>query len=221
MAETYTLDAESRSLVGKKVRQLRVKGLVPAVIYGARVNPITLQIPYRPLELALRDAGGTRLININYGAGTQSVIAREVQRDVLRGTIIHVDFLAVDASTRISADIAIRLVGESPAMQTRIGELVHQTQTLSIEAVPADLIDSIDIDISGLREVGDAIHVRDLNINPNITVLSDPEELIVRINALRDVTATEGEAEGAETEATTAEPELVSRRRAEDEEEEE
>src|SRR5690606_33024736 len=157
------------------------------------VNPITLQIPYRPLELALRDAGGTRLININYGAGTQSVIAREVQRDVLRGTIIHVDFLAVDASTRISADIAIRLVGESPAMQTRIGELVHQTQTLSIEAVPADLIDSIDIDISGLREVGDAIHVRDLNINPNITVLSDPEELIVRINALRDVTATEGE----------------------------
>ncbi|MCC6803570.1 MAG: 50S ribosomal protein L25 [Anaerolineae bacterium] len=220
MAETYTLDAESRSLIGKKVRQLRVKGLVPAVIYGARVDPIVLQIPYRPLELALRDAGGTRLININYGANTQSVIAREVQRDVLRGTIIHVDFLAVDASTRISADIAIRLVGESPAMQTRIGELVHQTQTLSIEAVPADLIDSIDVDISGLREVGDAIHVRDLNVNPNITVLSDPEELIVRINALREVAAEE-ETEGEETETATSEPELVTRRRAEEAEDEE
>ncbi|MFN8564230.1 MAG: 50S ribosomal protein L25 [Anaerolineae bacterium] len=219
MAETYTLDAESRSLVGKKVSQLRVKGLVPAVVYGARVEPIILQIPYRPLEIALRDAGGTRLININYGSNTQSVIAREVQRDILRGTIMHVDFLAVDASTRISADIAIRLVGESPAAQTRIGELVHQTQTLSIEAVPADLIDSIDVDISGLKEVGDAIHVRDLNINPNITVLSDPDELVVRINAIREVA--EEETTGEEGEVAAAEPELVARRRAEEEEGEE
>ncbi|MFN8447256.1 MAG: 50S ribosomal protein L25 [Anaerolineae bacterium] len=219
MAETYTLDAESRSLVGKKVSQLRVKGLVPAVVYGARVEPIILQIPYRPLEIALRDAGGTRLININYGSNTQSVIAREVQRDILRGTIMHVDFLAVDASTRISADIAIRLVGESPAAQTRIGELVHQTQTLSIEAVPADLIDSIDVDISGLKEVGDAIHVRDLNINPNITVLSDPDELVVRINAIREVEEEETTTE--EGEAVAAEPELVARRRAEEEEGEE
>ena len=219
MAETYTLDAESRSLVGKKVRQLRVNGLVPAVIYGARVEPIILQIPYRPLELALRDAGGTHLININYGGSSQSVIAREVQRDVLRGTIIHVDFLAVDASTRITADIAIHLVGESPAVQTRVGTLFHQTQTLSIEAVPADLIDAIEVDISGLKEVGDAIHVSDLNISPNITVLSDPDELVVRINAIREV-MDEEETTGEEGEAAPSEPELVARRRAEEEEEE-
>lgn len=220
MAETYTLDAESRSLVGKKVSQLRVKGLVPAVIYGARVEPVILQIPYRSLEIALRDAGGTRLININYGSSTQSVIAREVQRDILRGTIMHVDFLAVDASTRITADIAIHLVGESPAAQTRIGELVHLTQTLSIEAVPADLIDSIEVDISGLKEIGDAIHVRNLNINPNITVLSDPDELVVRINAIREVVE-ETEAAAEEGEVAAAEPELVARRRAEEEEGEE
>lgn len=221
MAETYTLDAESRSLTGKKVRQLRVNGLVPAVIYGANVEPKAVQIPYRPLEIALREVGGTRLLNINFGGGTQSVITREVQRDVLRGTIIHVDFLAVDASTRITADIAIHLVGESPAVQTRIGELIHQTQTLSIEAVPADLIDAIEVDISSLKEVGDAIHVSDINISPSITVLSDPEELVVRINPLREVATEEEGAEAEETETSASEPELVARRRAEDEEDEE
>lgn len=219
MAEIYSLDAESRSLVGKKVRRLRVEGLVPAVIYGANVEPTILQIPYRPLEIALREVGGTRLLNINIGSSTQSVIAREVQRDVLRGTIMHVDFLAVDASTRITAEIAIHLVGESPAVQTRTGELIHQTQTLSIEAVPADLIDAIEVDISGLIEVGDAIHVSDLQISPNITVLSDPDELVVRINALREVV--EEVVEGEEAEALSSEPEIVARRKAEEEEDEE
>lgn len=222
MAETYTLDAESRSLTGKKVRQLRVQGLVPAVIYGARFEPVILQIPYRPLEIALREVGGTRLIDINYGGSTQSVITREVQRDVLRGTITHVDFLAVDASTRITAEIGIHLVGESPAVQTRTGELIHQTQTLSIEAVPADLIDAVEVDISSLKEVGDAIHLRDIQINPNITVLSDPDELIVRINALREVVeeVEEGEEEAIE-ETGASEPELIARRKAEEEEDEE
>src|SRR5579871_3315396 len=78
VAETYSLEAESRALVGKKVHQLRVKGLVPAVIYGARVEPINVQIPYRPLEVALLKAGGTHLINVNFDGKTQSVITRAV-----------------------------------------------------------------------------------------------------------------------------------------------
>jgi large subunit ribosomal protein L25 len=218
VAETYTLDAQARAVTGKKVGQLRVQGLVPAVIYGAKFNPVTVQIPYRPLEVALLHAGGTHLININYDGKSQSVITRAVQRDVLKGTIIHVDFLAVDATTRITADIAIHLVGESPAAETRLGELAQQTTTLAIEAVSADLIDSVEVDISGLKEVGDSIHVRDLNINPNITVLNDPDELVVRINPLRDVNApSEDELEAA---AAPAEPEVISKGKADEEDEE-
>lgn len=217
MAETFNLDAQARAVTGKKVGQLRVQGLVPAVIYGAKFNPVTLQIPYRPLEVALLHAGGTHLININYDGKSQSVITRAVQRDVLKGTIIHVDFLAVDASTRITADIAIQLVGESPAAETRIGELAQPTTTISIEALPADLIDAVEVDISGLKEVGDSIHVRDLNISSKITVLADPDELIVRINPVRDVNApTEDELEAA---AAPSEPEVISKGKADEEEE--
>ena len=216
MAEIYNLEAQSRAVVGKKVSQLRVQGLVPVIIYGAHVEPITLQVPYRPLEVTLRGAGGTHLINVNFDGKTQSVITREVQRDVLRGTIMHVDFLAVDASTRITAEVQIHLIGESSAVNTRIGQLLQQIQSLSIEAVPADLIDSVEVDISSLSAVGDAIHVRDLKINPNIIVNNDPDELVVRINPLREVTEESIAAEGG----TAVEPEVISKARDEDEDEE-
>jgi large subunit ribosomal protein L25 len=215
VAETYSLDVQSRTLTGKKVNQLRVQGLVPAVIYGARFQPVSVQIPYRPLEIALSHAGGTHLINLNIDGSVQSVITRTVQRDILRGTIIHVDFLAVDATTRITADVPIHLVGESPAVENRLGVLLQQTQTLSIEAVPADLIDSVQVDISGLKAIGDSIHVSDLNLNPNIIVNNEPTDLVVRINPIREVVE-----EVVEEGATAAEPEVISKGKADEEEEE-
>lgn len=218
MAETYTLDAQGRTLVGKKVGQLRRDGLVPAVIYGAKFTPVSLQIPYRPLEIALSRAGGTHLINISFDGKTQTVLTREVQRDVLRGTIMHVDFLAVDASTVVTADIAIHLVGESPAAETRIGELFQQVTSLSVEARPADLVDAVEVDISSLKQVGDSIHIRDLQISSQITVLNDPDDLVIRVNPMRDVNAaTEDELEAAEA---ATEPELITREREEDEDDE-
>lgn len=214
MAEIFALDAQSRVITGKKVSQLRVQGLVPAVIYGARFQPVSVQIPYRPLEIALSHAGGTHLINLSIDGNVQSVITRSVQRDILRGTIMHVDFLAVDASTRITADVPIHLVGESPAVNTRVGELLQQTQSLSLEAVPADLIDSVEVDISGLKAIGDSIHVRDLNINPNIIVNNDPSDLVVRINPIRELV------EETTEEGAAAEPEVISKGKADEEDEE-
>lgn len=215
MAETYSLDVQSRTLTGKKVNQLRVQGLVPAVIYGARFQPVSIQVPYRPLEIALSHAGGTHLINLNIDGNVQSVITRTVQRDVLRGRIMHVDFLAVDATTRITADVPIHLVGEAPAVNTRVGELLQQTQTLSIEALPADLVDAIEVDISGLKAIGDAIHISDLNINPNIIVNNDPSDLVVRINPIREMVE-----EVAEEGVTATEPEVISKGKADEEDEE-
>ncbi len=214
--ETYSIDAQTRTITGKKVSQLRLSGLVPAVVYGARVQPMHLQIPYRALELALIKAGGTHIITMNIDGKAQSVIARDVQRDVIRGTILHVDFLAVDASTRLTADIPVQFLGESPAVETRIGMLLSITNTLTIEALSSDLISAIEVDISKLENVGDSIHVRDLNLGDKVNVLNDPDVMIVQIAALRVAETTEEE----ETdEPTSSEPELVDRRRGEDEDE--
>ncbi len=217
MATTYNLEAESRTVVGKKVGQLRVQGLVPAVIYGAKFKPVNVQIPYRPLEIALRDAGGTHLINVNFDGKTQSVITREVQRDVLRGSILHVDFLAVDASTRITTEVAVHLVGASPIIESRQAVLIHTLSTLSVEALSADLVDSITVDISGLQEVGDAIYVRDLEVSAALTILNDGDEMIARISPIRALV--EETEEGEEGEGGAAEPEVIARAREEEDEE--
>jgi large subunit ribosomal protein L25 len=215
VAETFSLEAQPRTLTGKKVSQLRTQGLVPAIIYGSRIQPVTIQIPYRSLELMLMKAGGTRLIEISVGGGTHAVLARAVQRDVIRREITHVDFLAVDLTQTIRTQVPIHFVGSSPAEDSRIGSLSHGVNSLEIEALPADLISAVEVDLSGLKAIGDAIHVRDLNVGSKVTILADADEMIVRVSPPQQVTE---ETTGEEA-TTSAEPELIRKERESDEEE--
>lgn len=210
----YTLEAQPRTLVGKKVNQLRAQGIVPIVVYGPRTEPLALQVPYRPLEVALMKAGGTHLIDMQVEGKTITVLAREVQRNVLRGSILHVDFFAVDESATISTEVFIHIVGESPAVEMGLGMLSTSTNSLTIETLPSKLIDSIQVDISGLKEIGDAIHVRDINLGPDIAILNDPDEMIVRVTQSSAARAEEE----VEAEETAAEPEVIQRGKVEEEE---
>lgn len=213
MAETYTLEAQPRTTVGKKVGQLRREGLVPAVIYGAKIQPIHVQIPYRALEIVLRKAGGTHLINVSMDGSQQTVLAREVQRHVLKGTIQHVDFMAVDMATKIRTEVAVSFVNESPAVQRGLGVLLNGIQSLEIEALPADLVDRIEIDLSSLNEVNDAIFVRDLKLNDKLTLLTDGDEMVVRV-AIQQVVE-----EAPIGEISTSEPEVIKKGKEDEDEE--
>jgi large subunit ribosomal protein L25 len=212
VAETYTLDAQARTITGKKVNQLRVQGLVPAIIYGRNRQPVAVQIPAKPLQMTLLRAGGTHLININVDGQQHTVITREVQRDILRGNITHVDFMTVDASTRLTAEVRIHFVNESLPVTSRQGILVTGTSTVTIEALPSDLIEQIEVDLSTLKEVGDSIHVRDLKVNPAIRIVNDEDEMIVRV-----APAVTAEEEETTEETTSAEPEVISKGKAEEE----
>lgn len=215
MAETFTLDAQPRTVTGKKVIQLRTQGLVPAIIYGSKISPVAVQIPYRPLQVALMKAGGTNLIEVSVDGGTHVVLARDVQRDVIRGDILHVDFLAVDVNAKISTEVPVHVAGESPAEATRVGLLSHNVNTLTVEALPRDLISSIEVDVSGLKAIGDAVHVRDLNLGDKVTVLADPDEVVVRVIPIPQIVEEEETGEGA-----SAEPEVISKGKADEEGEE-
>jgi large subunit ribosomal protein L25 len=212
VAETYTLDAQARTITGKKVNQLRVQGLVPAIIYGRNRQPVAVQIPAKPLQMTLLKAGGTNLINITVDGKEHTVITREVQRDILRGDITHVDFMAVDASTRLTAEVRVHFINESPAVVTRQGILVLGGGNLTIEALPADLVERVDVDLSSLASVGDSIHVRDLQLKPGLRVLNDEDEMIVRV-----APAVTAEEEETTAEATSAEPEVIAKGKVEEE----
>ncbi|MDZ4771056.1 MAG: 50S ribosomal protein L25 [Chloroflexota bacterium] len=213
MADTYTLDAQSRTVTGKKVGQLRVQGLVPAVIYGAKIQPIHLQVPYRALELTLRKAGGTNLIDVNIDGSVQTVLARSVQRDVIRGSILHVDFLAIDKSVKIATDIPVHLVGESPAVNNRQGVLQHDLMVLHVEALPGDLIDQVTIDISNLKLYGDHITVADLKLPSGVTALVEPSAVIVRIVGAKIVSE-----DGLDAAPVVAEVEVISKGKIDEDE---
>ncbi|NWG15673.1 MAG: 50S ribosomal protein L25 [Chloroflexi bacterium] len=217
MAEKYVLDAQSRTIVGKKVSQLRRQGLVPAVVYGARLAPVHIQIPYRPLEVTLMKAGGTHLIDIQVDGGTYTVLAREVQRDILRSDILHVDFFAVDESTKIRVEVPIHFVNESPAVEARLGVLMAGSTTLTLETLPSKLLSVVEVDISGLAAVGDSVYVRDLNLGPDVTIVSDPDEMIVRVSQTAAARSIEEEAL-EEAESTPAEVEIIQKGKIEEDE---
>lgn len=215
MTDNYSLDAQARSVTGKKVSQLRRDGMVPAVIYGASKSSTPIQIAEKPLTMLLLKAGGTHLIDISVDGSLQTVIAREVQRDILRGNILHVDFLAVDADKTIETEVPVHFINESPAVETKLGIIVAGTNTVRIEALPRYLIDIIEVDLSKLARVGDAIFVRDLILNENVRAVSDPDELIVRVAAT--AAAISDEAAEQDTEGTSAEPEVIARGKQDEE----
>lgn len=210
----YTLEAQPREVVGKKVGQLRRDGLVPATIYGPKTTPVNIQIPYRVLEITLAKAGGTSLIDINVNGQTHSVLTREVQRNVLKRTISHVDFFAVDLASKIRADIPLHFINESPAVQAKKGVLMTGPTSLTVEVLPSQLMHFIEIDLATLKDVGSAIHVSDLKLGEGITIINDSEELLARVTQTGAARSAEDEA--AEAAEFSAEPEVIHKGKEEE-----
>ena len=220
----HVIEAKERTVTGKKVKRLRNEGLVPATVYGPKITPINLQIPYRALEVALMKAGGTNLIDLSVGDNTMQVLARDVQRDVIYGTIRHVDFVAVDITSKIQVDIPIHLVGESPVVASREGILLTGTNNITVEVLPTKMMDFIEVDLSKLTELGDSITVADLDLGEDITILNDPEEMLARTaqtSAARAELVEDMDAEHEEEVQEGAEPEVIQRGREDEEEGEE
>jgi large subunit ribosomal protein L25 len=142
------------------------------------------------------------------------VLAREVQRDVIRGDILHIDFLAVDMAAKIRTTVPIHFINESPAVTGRLGTQVTGATSVEIESLPGDLPDHIEVDLSTLVNVNDSFHVRDLQLGEKIEVVSEPDEMLVRIAPL----AAEEVEEPTEEEAAGAEPEVIGRGKKEEEE---
>ncbi|MEL6268861.1 MAG: 50S ribosomal protein L25 [Chloroflexota bacterium] len=181
MAE-FQLSVQKRTTVGKKVNKLRREGIVPIVIYGPKTDPANYQVDYRTLEMTLRDAGGTNLIEIQSEDETYQVLARDVQRDVVRRDILHVDFFAIDPNSRITVDVPVVYINQSPAVAARKGILLTGPNSLSIEMLATNMLDEVVINLEDVPELNDAIYVRDLNLAEGAKILNDPEEMIVRVS---------------------------------------
>jgi large subunit ribosomal protein L25 len=199
----YQLRAEPRSIVGKKVRFLRRQGIVPGNIYGHAASS-AIQVAARDLENTIRRAGRTQLVTLDVtGGDSTTVLVKGWQRHPYKGNLLHVDFFRVLMTETLRIDVPIRLIGEAPAVKLTGGTPFQSQATLSVECLPGDIPESIEVDISGLAEVDASIFVRDLVVAAGLTVLTDGDEQVVKIMAptveleVEEAAAAEGEAVAA------------------------
>jgi large subunit ribosomal protein L25 len=183
--EDLKLKATHRMVLGKKTRFLRRQGITPAHLYGHDVQSAALQCDTANLRDLIAHAGRTRLINLEIdGEKPKSVFVREIQRDAISRELLHVDFYQVKRTEKIAVDVPIVLVGEAPAMKFKGRMIVRGINSLSVECLPTDVPPQIEIDITQLEEAEQAIQVKDIVLNPEITVHADPEQLVVKISAV-------------------------------------
>lgn len=216
MANHHKLDVQLRDILGKKVKHLRQQGLLPATIYGKGIEPISVQINERDFNVAYRKTGRTSLIDLNIpGRTMQSAFVHAVQRHPVTRTIIHADFRVVDLRQPVTVEVPVLLVGESPLVRSNDALLTHGVTTLQVRALPDNLPQHIEVDISGLDSFDVSIYVRDLPPHDQYTIMGDGDGLLATLTQLR---ATE-EPEAAEATEEPAEPELIRRERKTEEEE--
>jgi large subunit ribosomal protein L25 len=207
--EALELKAEVREVTGRQVKHLRQGGLVPAVLYGKDLDPALLQIEEKALTKVLRQAGTHQLISLQIGQKKpQMTLARDIQRDVIRYNYLHVDFYAVRMSEKVTAQVPLELVGHAPAVREQGGILTQGLDQVEIECLPSDLVSSIEVNIDGLVEFNDSISVADLTVPDTITILSDPESLVAKIEPPRLVE--EEEVEEEEMVEVSVEPEVLT-----------
>jgi large subunit ribosomal protein L25 len=187
-SDQATLTAERRTVLGKHVKQLRRQGWVPGVMYGHGFEAIPLQFENRRLRKLLSHVSGSQLVSIQVADQKEPEMAlvRDVQRDSIRGDVLHVDFYRVEMTERLTAEIPLVIVGESPVLELHQGILIQGISAIEVECLPGDLVDEIAVDLSDLNAVGQGIYVRDLAIPSGIEVLTDVDEMIVRVVAMAE-----------------------------------
>jgi large subunit ribosomal protein L25 len=203
MADT-TLVAELRSDKGSRpAGRLRREGRLPGVVYGLGEDAQSVTVNAHQLGTILSSkSGANTLITLKIDGADQLALARQIQRDAVKGSLVHVDFVRVRADQTIQAEVRIDLQGDAEGV-SQGGMLEQMMHTLTVEGKPGQLPNEIIHDVSAL-ELGDQLHVKDLAIPAGITIVTDPDELIATISQPRgleeeEAAAAEGE-EGAEGE---------------------
>ncbi|MCZ7545394.1 MAG: 50S ribosomal protein L25 [Anaerolineae bacterium] len=218
MSKNIQLEASKREVVGKEVKHLRRSGMIPAVLYGPDREPLFLQVEERALAVALAAAGGSQIIDLNIAGKAHTALVRSVQRDYMRGNLLHVDFYAVSMDRVIRTEVPLEFTGEAPISAEGDLVLVTGLNSVEVECLPGDLPAHIQVDLSALDSLDTAITVADLVVPAGVTILTPADDMVATLSLPERVSAEEEEAEEALEEVDADAVEVVRRRREEEEE---
>ncbi len=215
MSEDINLAVDKRDLLGKKVKQLRASGKVPAVIHDHGKPSVHIAIDELGLKKAYSKAGKHHAINLSVDGKKYTTIVKEVVNAPASSSILHAVFQAIKANEKVTAEIPLKLEGEMPAEKASL-LVLKNLETVTVEALPGDLVDSIEVDATVLAEVGDKLHVSDIKVPSTIVIKAEPETVIAAVEmpkdqiaeadaALEEQKAADGTTEESAEEASEAE----------------
>ena len=185
--EEIELSANTRKVLGKKVRFLRRDGNTPVHVFGHNVASEALQCDTAELRRVLTQAGRTGLISLKIDNTRlpRNVVVREVQKEPRRGTLLHVDFYQVRMTEKIRVEVPIVPVGEAPALKEKNNFLAQELNNLTIECLPNQIPNDVELDVSSLTEADQAMHVADITLDEGITILNGLGQMVLKISARR------------------------------------
>jgi large subunit ribosomal protein L25 len=197
---------------------MRREGRLPAVLYGHRIDPISIDLDLRDASKSLTGLAPSTLVTVDVEGETHKALVREKQRNKITGVLLHVDFMAVSMKEKLRAHVYVEVVGTSPAVKDFNGVLMNGANEVEVECLPQDLPERILADISNLVKIGDGIYIRDLTIPDGVKILDDPDTMLALVTtqaAEEVVVAPVVEVEVGE------EPEVIEHGKKEEEGEEE
>jgi len=179
------LKVEKRKIFGRKVKKLRQEGLLPANIYGKRIRSQAVRVDLKDFEKVYKKVGETGIVDLVLAQGRpRPVLIHNVQLHPVTDQFLHADFHQVVLTEKVKAEIPIEIIGQSPAVQEKKGILLTTLDEVEVEALPADLPDKIEIDVSQLTEVDQKIKVKDLKLAKKVKLLTDENLVICKIAPL-------------------------------------
>ncbi|HSD98355.1 MAG TPA: 50S ribosomal protein L25 [Patescibacteria group bacterium] len=202
----YSLSVEDRKVFGKKVKRLRKQGVLPGNIYGKGLKSQAIQMATKEFEHVFHEAGHSGVVDLKLGNETIPTLVHEVTNDHIDGFPLHVDFYKVNLKEKVKATVPVVVTGEPVAVTEKLGLLLQNLNEVEVEALPTDLPENVEVDVTHLAQVSDMVKVSDLKVPADVTVVADPETEVARIAELVSKEAEEqAAAEAAEAEAASAE----------------
>lgn len=176
------LKAEKRTLEGRKVKNLRKEGVLPGNVSGKKIKSEAVQVNLKDFEKIFKEIGETGLLTLTVGADEKPVLIHNLQYHPITDEPLHVDFLQVDLKEKVEADIPVEMSGESPAEKQALGTVVQYINEIKVEALPGDLPEKFEVDISTLAEVDQSIFVKDLKYDKSkIEIKGDLEAILAKV----------------------------------------
>ena len=175
------LSATPRLISGGGLNKLREEGFIPGVLYGKAMEALPLQVSANDFNKVLKSAGESTLVYIQLDGKSYPTIIHDVARDPIKDSILHADFYKVRLDEKIKAMVQVDFEGESPAVKDFGGIFVRNINELEVKALPQDLPHEIKVNISGLKQIGEHIAVKDVNLGEAVKIITNPDEIVALI----------------------------------------